>query len=59
MPRPPSFHCLSAPASVPIGAGAGWLIDRLHKGKRPAAVPVAVAIRADRQERAVRLQWRF
>src|SRR3954464_5392520 len=39
-----------------IGAGTGWLIDRLHKGKRPAAVPV-VAIRADPQERAVRLQW--
>ena len=42
-----------------IGAGAGWVIDKLHKGKRPAAVPVAFAIRADRQERAVRLQWRF
>jgi MFS family permease len=42
-----------------IGVGAGWVIDKLHKGKRPAAVPVAVAIRADRQERAVRLQWRF
>ena len=41
------------------GAGAGWLVDKLHKGKRPAAIPVAVAIRADRQERAVRLQWRF
>ena len=42
-----------------IGAGTGWIIDKLHKGKRPAAIPVAVAIRADRQERAVRLQWRF
>ena len=41
-----------------IGAGAGWMIDKQHKGKRPAAVPM-VAIRADRQERAVRLQWRF
>ena len=42
-----------------IGVGAGWLIDKLHKGKRPTAIPVAVAIRADRQERAIRLQWRF
>ena len=42
-----------------IGAGAGWLVDKLHKGRRPAAIPVAVAVRADRQERAVRLQWRF
>ncbi len=43
-----------------IGAGAGWLVDKLHRGRRrPAAVPVAVAVRADRQERAVRLQWRF
>ncbi|MEO5822523.1 MAG: hypothetical protein ABIT71_18595 [Vicinamibacteraceae bacterium] len=41
------------------GAGVGWLVDTLHKGKRPAAVPVTVNIRADRQGRAVRLQWRF
>jgi hypothetical protein len=39
------------------GAGVGWLIDKLHKGKRPS--PVAVAITADRRERAVRVQWRF
>ncbi len=39
------------------GAGVGWLIDKLHKGKRPA--PVTVAISADRRERAVRVQWRF
>jgi hypothetical protein len=66
-------HCRNlcdAPAEAPtyamyaglgagIGAGAGWLVDRLHKGRRPAAIPVAVAVRADRQERAVRLQWRF
>jgi hypothetical protein len=42
-----------------IGAGAGWVLDTLHKGRRPVAIPVAVAVRADRQERAVRLQWRF
>lgn len=42
-----------------IGAAAGWVIDKLHRGKRPAALPVAIAIRTDRQERAVRLQWRF
>jgi hypothetical protein len=40
-----------------VGAGVGFLIDKLHKGKKPA--PFAVAIRADRQERAVRVQWRF
>jgi hypothetical protein len=47
-------------AGLGAGAGAcvGWLVDTLHKGKRPAAVP-AVAIRADRQERAVQLRWRF
>ena len=39
------------------GIGIGWLIDKLHKGKAPA--PVAVAIRADRQERAVRVSWQF
>jgi hypothetical protein len=42
-----------------IGAGTGWLIDKLHKGKRPAAAPVAVNVRADRQEKAIRVQWRF
>jgi hypothetical protein len=57
-----------APARLPMyaggmaigagsGAGVGWLIDKLHKGKAPA--PVAVAIRADRQERAVRVSWQF
>jgi hypothetical protein len=47
------------PAPNGIGAGTGWLIDKLHKGKRPAALPVAVDIRANPRERAVRLQWRF
>jgi hypothetical protein len=35
------------------GAAVGWLIDKLHKGKGPA--PVAVAIRTDPQERSVRV----
>jgi hypothetical protein len=39
------------------GAAAGWLIDKLHKGKAP--VPVAVAIRADKEERGVRVSWKF
>jgi len=52
-------YAMYAGLGAGAGAGAGWLVDKLHKGKRPAAMPVAVAIRADRQERAVRLQWRF
>jgi hypothetical protein len=52
-------YAMYAGLGAGAGAGVGWLIDKLHKGKRPAAVPVALAIRADRQERAVRLQWRF
>jgi len=51
-------YAMYAGLGAGAGAGVGWLVDRLHKGKRPRAVPV-VAIRADRQERAVRLQWRF
>jgi hypothetical protein len=39
------------------GAAAGWLIDRLHVARKP--VPIAVAVRADKQARAVRVQWRF
>jgi hypothetical protein len=43
-----------------IGAGAGaatgWLIDKLHAPRR--AVPT-VAIRADREEKAVRVAWSF
>ena len=52
-------YAMYAGLGAGAGAGAGWLVDKLHKGKRPAGMPVAVAIRADRQERAVRLQWRF
>ena len=52
-------YAMFAGLGAGIGAGAGWLVDKLHKGKRPAAMPVAVAIRADRQERALRLRWRF
>jgi hypothetical protein len=52
-------YAMYAGLGAGIGAGTGWVIDKLHKGKRPAAIPVAVAIRADRLERAVRLQWRF
>ncbi len=52
-------YAMYAGLGAGAGAGVGWLVDRLHKGKRPRSVPVAVNIRADRQERAVRLQWRF
>jgi hypothetical protein len=52
-------YAMYAGLSAGAGAGVGWLVDKLHKGKRPAVVPVAVNIRADRQERAVHLQWRF
>ena len=52
-------YAMYAGLGAGAGAGVGWLVDKMHKGKRPAAMPVAVAIRADRQERAVRLQWRF
>jgi hypothetical protein len=43
-----------------VGAGGGgaigWVVDRLHVPRE--AVP-AVAFRADREAKAVRLQWRF
>lgn len=52
-------YAMYAGLGAGAGAGVGWLMDKLHKGKRPAAVPVALSIRADRKERAVRLQWRF
>jgi hypothetical protein len=52
-------YAMYAGLGAGIGAGTGWLIDKLHKGKRAAALPVAVDIRADPQVRAVRLQWRF
>ena len=39
------------------GAGVGWIVDKLHRPKGRS--PVAVAIRADREARAVRVQWRF
>jgi hypothetical protein len=38
------------------GAAVGWLIDRL---KVPRRIQPVVAIRADREERAVRLRWTF
>jgi hypothetical protein len=54
--------------SVGAGSGAaiGWLIDRLHKSSgrgraahaQRRAVP-AVAVRADREARAVRVAWSF
>jgi hypothetical protein len=52
-------YAMYAGVGAAAGAGVGFLVDRLHKGKRRAAMPVGMAIRADRQERAVRLQWRF
>lgn len=52
-------YAMFAGFAAGIGAGAGWVIDKLHKGRRPAAIPAAIAIRSDRQERAVRLEWRF
>lgn len=55
----PTLHTYLLGVGVGAGAGigVGWLIDKLHKGKGPA--PVAVAIRADHEARAVRVQWRF
>ena len=52
-------YAMYAGLGAGIGAGTGWLIDKLHKGKRPAAAPVAVNVRADRHEKAIRVQWRF
>ncbi len=51
------IYAMYGAAGAGAGAGVGWLIDKLHKGKKPA--PFALAIRADRQERAVRVQWRL
>jgi hypothetical protein len=39
------------------GAGIGWVIDRLHRAEGPP--PVAVALRADREVRAVHVRWQF
>jgi hypothetical protein len=39
------------------GAGVGWVIDRLHRAEGPP--PVAVALRADRDVRAVHVRWQF
>jgi len=52
-------YAMYAGLGAGAGAGVGWLVDKLHKGQRPRATPVAVNVRADRQEKAVRLQWRF
>lgn len=52
-------YAMYAGLGAGAGAGVGWLVDRLHKGKRPRALPVAINIRTDRQEKAVHLQWRF
>jgi hypothetical protein len=45
--------------SVGAGGGAaiGWVIDRLHKAPGPPRL--AVALRADRQARAVVMHWSF
>jgi Na+/H+ antiporter NhaA len=50
-------YLLGAGVGAGAGIGIGWLIDKLHQGKGPA--PVAIAIRADHEARAVRVQWRF
>jgi hypothetical protein len=52
-------YAMYAGLGAGAGAGVGWLVDKLHKGKRPRTMPVAVHIRTDRHEQAVRLQWRF
>jgi hypothetical protein len=52
-------YAMGAGLGAGAGAGVGWLVDRLHKGQRPAAVPVTVEIRTHRHEKALRLQWRF
>lgn len=48
---------VGAVAGGAIGGGIGWLIDKVRRD--PAPSPVGVTIRADNQERAVRVQWRF
>jgi outer membrane lipoprotein SlyB len=48
---------VGAVAGGGIGAAVGWLIDKVRRD--PAPSPVGVTIRADNQERAVRIQWRF
>jgi hypothetical protein len=54
----PESHTYLVYGGIGAGAGAatGWLIDRLQVRHR--ALP-AVAVRADRQARAVRMAWRF
>lgn len=47
---------LGATAGAGIGLVTGLLID---KARRDPAPPIAVAVRADRHEKAVRVQWRF
>ena len=47
---------IGAAAGAGIGLVTGLLIDR---ARRDPAPPIAVAVRADRHEKAVRVQWRF
>lgn len=48
---------VGAVAGGAIGGGIGWLIDKVRRD--PAPSPVGVTIRADKQERGVRVSWRF
>ena len=47
---------VGATAGAGIGLLTGLLID---KARRDPAPPIAIAVRADRREKAVRVQWRF
>jgi hypothetical protein len=58
-PAPGPMFAVGLSMGAGGGAAVGWLIDKLHKGPRSAAVPMALAVRADREARAVRVQWRF
>ena len=54
----PESHTYLLYGGIGAGAGAatGWLIDKLHTPRK--AVP-AVALRADRREKAIRMAWSF
>jgi hypothetical protein len=55
-PAPGSMYLWGLAVGAGGGGAIGWVVDRLHVPRE--AVPT-VAIRADREARAVRLQWRF
>lgn len=56
-PAPGPMFALGMGVGAGGGAAVGWLIDKLHDGKGPA--PVAVALRTDPQERSLRVTVPF